>query len=316
MLRGAVGNYFKCLVYVFVALGCIMLGALFGLSVLWETLSAQAALLSGEIGELVPDAQTKVDELLVVLLSAVRKLDWSNAVDTILSTDWLSDLLAEFFRLSETASAELSARLGETLQEVSAALTAAVVLFALFVAFGVMLGYLVTNYFVRRVTVRRGFRRFWLYTVADAAISATIVAFTLFTSAIMAEIIRGGLNSVAKGQFEAAYSQGFNTFQTMTLIVLPQAIRNIVPTMLSQMITTIKDSSYMASLVTVELMGCTKFIISRANEYNGTWLDRFNRGTIHVTDVFVLFGFAFLVYFAINFTLSCIVRRIRARKSA
>ena len=87
MLRGAVGNYFKCLVYVFVALGCIMLGALFGLSVLWETLSAQAAMLSGEIGELVPDAQTQVDELLVVLLSAVRKLDWSNAVDTILSTD-------------------------------------------------------------------------------------------------------------------------------------------------------------------------------------------------------------------------------------
>ena len=184
MLRGAVGNYFKCLVYVFVALGCIMLGALFGLSVLWETLSAQAALLSGEIGELVPDAQTQVDELLVVLLSAVRKLDWSNAVDTILSTDWLSDLLAEFFRLSETASAELSARLGETLQEVSAALTAAVVLFALFVAFGVMLGDLVTNYFVRRVTVRRGFRRFWLYTVADAAISATIVAFTLWLLAV------------------------------------------------------------------------------------------------------------------------------------
>ena len=153
-------------------------------------------------------------------------------------------------------------------------------------------------------------------TVAVKTLFKAIVAFTLFTSAIMAEIIRGGLNSVAKGQFEAAYSQGFNTFQTMTLIVLPQAIRNIVPTMLSQMITTIKDSSYMASLVTVELMGCTKFIISRANEYNGTWLDRFNRGTIHVTDVFVLFGFAFLVYFAINFTLSCIVRRIRARKSA
>ena len=59
----------------------------------------------------------------------------------------------------------------------------------------------------------------------------------------------------------------------------------------------------MASLVTVELMACTKLIISKANAYNGTWVDRFNRGTIHVTDVFVLFGFAFLAYFAINFTL-------------
>ena len=120
---------------------------------------------------------------------------------------------------------------------------------------------------------------------------------------------------VAKGQFEAAYSQGFGMMQTMTLIVLPQALRNIVPTLLSQMITTIKDSSYMASLVTVELMACTKLIISKANAYNGTWVDRFNRGTIHVTDVFVLFGFAFLAYFAINFTLSCLVRRMRGRRS-
>ena len=57
-------------------------------------------------------------------------------------------------------------------------------------------------------------------------------------------------------------------------------------------------------------------IISKANSYNGTWVDRFNRGTINVTDVFVLFGFAFLVYFAINFTLSCVVRRMRTRKRA
>ena len=153
-------------------------------------------------------------------------------------------------------------------------------------------------------------------TVAVKTLFKAIVALTLFESAIMAEIIRGGLNSVAKGQFEAAYSQGFGGLQTMTLIVLPQAFRNIVPTLLSQMITTIKDSSYMASLVTVELMGCTKLIISKANSYNGTWVDRFNRGTIHVTDVFVLFGFAFLVYFAINFTLSCVVRRMRTRRRA
>lgn len=153
-------------------------------------------------------------------------------------------------------------------------------------------------------------------TVTVKTLFKAIVALSLFTSAIMAEIIRGGLNSVARGQFEAAYSQGFGTFQTMTLIVLPQAFRNIVPTLLSQMITTIKDSSYMASLVTVELMACTKLIISKANSYNGTWVDRFNRGTINVTDVFVLFGFAFLVYFAINFTLSCVVRRMRTRKRA
>lgn len=148
-------------------------------------------------------------------------------------------------------------------------------------------------------------------TVAVKTLFKAIVAFTLFTSAIVAEIIRGGLNSVAKGQFEAAYSQGFNMVQTMLFVILPQAFRNIIPTLLSQMITTIKDSGYMASLVTVELMASAKLIISKANAYNGTWVDRFNRGTVNVTDVFVLFGFTFLVYFAINFTLSCVVRRLR-----
>ncbi len=142
-----------------------------------------------------------------------------------------------------------------------------------------------------------------------------IVSLTLFTSAVMAEIIRGGLNAVPVGQFEAARSQGFGMPRTMSFIVLPQAFRHIVPTLLSQMITTIKDSSYMSGLVTIELMGCTKLLISKANSYNGTWVDRFDRGTIHVTDVFVLFGAAFLIYFIINFSLSCAVRAIKNRKT-
>ena len=151
--------------------------------------------------------------------------------------------------------------------------------------------------------------------VAVKTLFKAIVSLTLFTSAVMAEIIRGGLNAIPRGQFEAAYSQGFGTVHTMGLIVLPQAFRHIVPTLLSQMITTIKDSSYMASLVTIELMGCTKLLISKANSYNGTWVDRFDRGTIHVTDVFVLFGVAFLIYFVINFTLSCVVRHLKNRKT-
>ena len=162
---------------------------------------------------------------------------------------------------------------------------------------------------------------FLYYALAYSGVKITVVtvgfiSLGLYHGAYVAEVVRAGIQSIPLGQFDAARAQGFGTLQTMTLIVLPQAFRNIIPTLLSQMITTIKDSSYMASLVTVELMGCTKLIISKANSYNGTWVDRFNRGTIHVTDVFVLFGFAFLVYFAINFTLSCFVRRMRARRRA
>ncbi len=142
-----------------------------------------------------------------------------------------------------------------------------------------------------------------------------IVALTLFTSSVMAEIIRGGLNSLSAGQFEAGYSQGFNTMQVMIYIILPQAYRNIIPTLLSQVITTIKDSSYLASLATIEFMARVKLIISKANEYNGSWVDISNRGTINVTDVFVLFGFAFIIYFIINLSISTIVRRMKLQKA-
>lgn len=126
-------------------------------------------------------------------------------------------------------------------------------------------------------------------------------ALILFTSSVIAEIVRGGLNSVAQGQFEAGYSQGFSTVQVMLYIVLPQAYRNIIPTLLSQVITTIKDSSYLANVAVIELMARVKTLLSSAYNYNGT-------GNVNVSDVFVLFGFAALIYFIINFTLSSIVR--------
>ena len=134
-----------------------------------------------------------------------------------------------------------------------------------------------------------------------------MIALVLFTSSVVAEIVRGGLNSVPRGQIEAGKSQGFNTVQIMVYIVLPQAYRNIIPTLLSQVITTIKDSSYLANVATIELMARVNQILSSAGRYNGT-------GVVHTSDVFVLFGLACVIYFIINFTLSCIVRRWQRSK--
>jgi putative glutamine transport system permease protein len=123
---------------------------------------------------------------------------------------------------------------------------------------------------------------------------------TLYTSSVIAEIVRGGLNSVVKGQFEAAKSQGFSFFQTLRYIVLPQCFQRIVPSLMSQIITTIKDTSFFAQFAIAEfffnaknLMG----VISRDTP-------------ISSAHVFVLYCFIALVYFIINFSLSCIVRRL------
>ncbi|WP_302574347.1 amino acid ABC transporter permease [Acidaminococcus sp.] len=131
------------------------------------------------------------------------------------------------------------------------------------------------------------------------------IALTIFESAIIAEIIRGGLNAISKGQFEAGYAQGFNIVQVMWYIILPQAFRKIIPTLMSQVITIIKDTSFMANVATIELMARVNKVLGGAAMYNGT-------GTINVSDVFVLFGFAALVYFVINYSLSCAVRHVQA----
>ena len=147
---------------------------------------------------------------------------------------------------------------------------------------------------------------FGLTTVEVKLLFKAAVALILFTSSVIAEIVRGGLNSVAHGQFEAGHAQGFHIVQVMLYIVLPQAYRNIVPTLLSQVITTIKDSSYLANVAVIELMARVKKLLSSAQMYNGT-------GAINVSDVFVLFGVAAIIYFVINFSLSCVVRSIRAK---
>ena len=100
------------------------------------------------------------------------------------------------------------------------------------------------------------------------------MALILFESSIIAEIIRGGLNAVAKGQFEAAYSQGFGTVKTFTLIILPQAFKSVIPTLLGQVISTIKDSSYLANVAIREDDGegeddsCGGQQIYRAGKYS------------------------------------------------
>ncbi len=152
-----------------------------------------------------------------------------------------------------------------------------------------------------------GQKMFGLTSVEVKLMFKACIALILFTSAVTAEIVRGGLNGVAKGQFEAGQSQGFTTIGTMRYIVLPQAYRNIVPTLLSQMITTIKDSSYLANVATIELMSRVKKILGTAGTYNGT-------NQVFVTDVFVLFGLAMLIYFIINFALSCTVRYLQNKQ--
>jgi general L-amino acid transport system permease protein len=79
--------------------------------------------------------------------------------------------------------------------------------------------------------------------VAPSKVIRAVVTFTIFTAAYLAEIVRGGLQSVPRGQEEAAKSLGLTPFKQTSLIVLPQALRNVIPAQIGQFISLFKDTT-------------------------------------------------------------------------
>lgn len=87
---------------------------------------------------------------------------------------------------------------------------------------------------------------------------SAIIIISFNTGAYMAEIVRGGIISIDRGQFEGASAIGMTHWQTMTRVVLPQAIRNIMPSIGNEFVVNIKDSSVLSVIAITELMFTSK----------------------------------------------------------
>ncbi|WP_019507473.1 amino acid ABC transporter permease [Pleurocapsa sp. PCC 7319] len=95
-----------------------------------------------------------------------------------------------------------------------------------------------------------------------------IAGYTIFTAAYVAENVRGGLQSVPSGQTEAAQALGLSSPLVVTLIVLPQAIRAVIPTIVGQFISLFKDTSLLAIVSLVDLLGISQSILANP-KYTG-----------------------------------------------
>jgi len=126
-------------------------------------------------------------------------------------------------------------------------------------------------------------------------LTAAIFIVSINTGAYMSEIIRGGIISIDKGQTEAAQAIGMTHLQTMVNIVLPQAIRNILPAMGNEFVINIKDTSVLNVISVTELYFQTKSISGNNFRY------------------FESFFVACILYFIMTFTVTRILRFIEKK---
>ena len=126
-------------------------------------------------------------------------------------------------------------------------------------------------------------------------VAAGLFIVSVNTGAYMSEIVRGGIVSIDKGQFEAAQAIGMNHFQTMINVVLPQVVRNILPATGNEFVINIKDTSVLNVISVSELYFQTKSIAGNNFRY------------------FESFFIACIMYFIMTFTVTRILRAIEKK---
>lgn len=111
---------------------------------------------------------------------------------------------------------------------------------------------------------------FWIWFILPALLgrsipdySVALVAFVVFEAAYLGEIVRAGIQSVPRGQVEAAIATGLKGAQTMRHIVLPQALRNMIPALVTQFIVLLKDTSLASIIGYVDLTKAAQIVNNR-----------------------------------------------------
>ncbi len=127
------------------------------------------------------------------------------------------------------------------------------------------------------------------------AFPSALITFMAFEAAYFSEIMRAGIQSIPKGQTAAAQALGMNYWQTMGNVILPQAFRNMLPLLLTQTIILFQDTSLVYVLSLTDFMGAASKVAQR----DGRLVE--------------MYVFAAVVYFAICFSASYLVRRLQRR---
>ena len=134
----------------------------------------------------------------------------------------------------------------------------------------------------------------------DTAVYRAMVAVLLFSAAYLAENVRGGLQSIPHGQEEAAKALGLAGWQITLYIMLPQALRAVIPALVGQFIALFKDTSLVAIVGLIDLTGIAQAVVAQT-EFLGTRRE--------------VFVFISIIYFIFSYAMAMVSRRIEASGS-
>lgn len=129
-------------------------------------------------------------------------------------------------------------------------------------------------------------------------VQRAMIAMTIFSSAYVGEVVRGGIQSVPRGQVEAARALGLSGARTMWHIVLPQAIRNMIPALVGQFISLFKDTSLTVIIGLAELVGTGRALLAVAK---------------YLHDVREVYVFLLVIFFVCSYAMSSASRRLEKR---
>jgi glutamate/aspartate transport system permease protein len=124
---------------------------------------------------------------------------------------------------------------------------------------------------------------------------SAVITFTMFEAAYYCEIMRAGIQSIARGQVWSGYALGLNYWQTMGYIVLPQAFRNMIPVLLTQTIILFQDTSLVYVISATDFLGAAVKVANR--DYR----------------LVEMYTFVAVVYFIVSYSLSLLVKRLQDR---
>lgn len=130
-----------------------------------------------------------------------------------------------------------------------------------------------------------------LISINFSPLMASIIALGFCSAAYVAEIIRSGIEAVAKTQWEAAQVLGFSQWQTFRTIIAPQAVRIVIPSLINEFESLLKSTALFSTIGVIELTKTGQNIIARF----------MNPGSTYMIIAFLYLGISFIFYIAINF---------------